>query len=196
MMMSMTARNLKHWFDKLTRQAYNEAKKLASRLAGLWWDLSALQSHCRALILMAPSKEPARKGIPSPMSPWTRSPSTSRSLAMSVNNRNEWCGPSLWIRRLTQHRNGNVNANPIVALLIKAFSRKTRSTANVEDETGLVVWQGQEFDSTFRHIILNFNHTCTKTQDQGVRHVTLKKKMKILTFECTFSPPHRCKTKK
>ena len=39
--------------------------------------------HCKADMLMAPSKAPALKGKPWPKSPRTKSPSTSLSLATS-----------------------------------------------------------------------------------------------------------------
>jgi hypothetical protein len=60
---------------------YRDVKKARKRARGSCPALSALQSHCRALMLMAPSKQPVRRGSPWPMSPSKRSPSTCRHKA-------------------------------------------------------------------------------------------------------------------
>lgn len=71
----------------LTSAANKVRKKTFNLRFGLWEVLSALPSHCKAEIEIAPSKEPARNGTPWPMSASKRPPSTSLSAATSAGMR-------------------------------------------------------------------------------------------------------------
>ena len=71
----------------LTKQANNVENKVYNLFAGLCDDLSALHNHCNVLTLYAPSNVPGWNGIPSPMSPNNKSPSTSLSFATPNKNK-------------------------------------------------------------------------------------------------------------
>ena len=134
-------------------------------------------------MLMAPSNAPALNGIPSPMSPRIKSPSTSRSLATSIKlsqsifrtkmskfgakmgkfrpKMGKFGAKMTYLR--TQHGFGNVYTDPVVSLVIQTFSREPRTTSNVKHKTRLILRKGQKLDGTFRHVILDINHTRTVT---------------------------------
>lgn len=141
--------------------------------------LSALHSHWRTETLLyeakrsargerwmrretyeiAPSKAPARKGIPCPMSARKRSPSTSRSNATSLQGEergqrrtrlrgiDRFGGSSRNQGRLdnqpavveetekmqlTKHTATDIHANPFVTLLRQDLARKTGSSSNIK----------------------------------------------------------------
>jgi hypothetical protein len=59
---------------------------------------------------------------------------------------------------LTQHRLGDVDADPAVALLLEALAGEAGAAAKVQDEAGMV-GKGQKLDGSFGHFILDVDNS-------------------------------------
>ncbi len=65
----------------------------------------------------------------------------------------------------TQHAWADVDTHPRVAMITEHLTAEPTAATNVEQKTGPIGWQIEQFQGTFGHGALNFNDAGTAVRD-------------------------------